>query len=219
MPAGTVLAIVAAAVVVYLFEPTYKANHLLEASHDYLAFQDVMPEIRDLAKTEKQLVLNAVVIDPVLANPELRSAPSLSDPEYAETNLRENLTVTSPGTESQMVISYVDTDPEAAAKVCNAVVDSYLAKRNALDNSRVSNLAKWLEPEIESWEREVEMKQRNVQELSKANKGYDPEQRALIPDEAGALSSLAILRSQMTDLRVQLAVMELQESTDDSPGT
>ncbi len=155
-PVGLVLAAIAGFAVLKTFVPRYQATHLLEANNDYVVFKDVMPMIDDLARTEQPLFYNAIVLDPVLSDPELRSAPSLSDPETAEKNLRKNLSIKSAGSKSQLLVGYEESDREMAAKVCNAVVNAYLRQRDMFDSTRVNNLERWLEPEIQRWQAEVE---------------------------------------------------------------
>src|SRR6056297_480308 len=87
LPVGAVMAGLACFVVLRNFVPTYKATSLLEANQDFVVFQGVMPMVKDLARTETSLFYNAIVLDPVLADPELRRAPSLSNPDRAEQNL------------------------------------------------------------------------------------------------------------------------------------
>jgi len=197
-------------VVLRNFVPTYKATSLLEANQDFVVFQGVMPMVKDLARTETSLFYNAIVLDPVLADPELRRAPSLSNPDRAEQNLRRNLSINSGGTSSRLVVSYEDSDREAAAMVCNAVVESYLRQRDAFDSTRVNNLERWLEPEIQRWEQEVGDRRRNVQNLSKQSLGYAPGQAAAIHENDSALAFVSRLRSQITDLTVEISVRDAQ---------
>lgn len=210
VPLGILLAGLAAGSVLQSFVPRYRATHLLEANQDYLVFKGVMPTISDIASTENPLFFNPIVLDSVLADPALRVAPSLADPETAERNLRKNLKVTSPGTKTRLEVSYEDTDQEAAAMVCNAVVDSYLRQRDSFDNTRVSNLERWLEPEIQRWQQEVDQRQRSVQTLSKLTLGYAPSQRLSVFDDEGNLSLMADLRSRIADLSVQLKLQDLE---------
>jgi succinoglycan biosynthesis transport protein ExoP len=215
MPTGLVLACIAACVVMYNFVPKYKASHLLEANHDYLVFEDVMPAIENLARSEKPILLNSVIIEAVLAKPEVRAVESLSDPMEAEPILREHLSVSSPGTDTQMVISYVDSNAGAAALVCNAVVASYMDKRQSLDTTRISNLERWLDPEIKRWEGIVEMQQEIVQKLSRANRGYEP---GVNTPEDGYVPALNNLVGEITTIRIELAVMETTQSTEPASG-
>ena len=179
LPIGTLLAGIAAILVIETFVPEYRAEHWLEAKQDYLVFQGVMPVAKNLSQTEKPIILNPIVLDPVLSDPALRKAPSLSDPELAEVNLRKNLTIASGGTSERLVISYTDTDRDAAAMVANAITDSYLRTREAFDSRRVENLEKWLAPELTRWENNVEDRRKTVESLSQNLLGYAPGERPI----------------------------------------
>ena len=54
LPVGTLLAGIAAILVIETFVPEYKAEHWLEAKQDYLVFEGVMPVAKNLSQ---QLVL------------------------------------------------------------------------------------------------------------------------------------------------------------------
>ena len=218
MPIGVLLASCAAFYLVNSFVPVYRASHLLEANRDFVVFQGVMPAIKDLARTEAALFKNSIVLDPVLADRKNRSAPSLSDPDTAESNLIQNLWISSGGTESRLLVSYKDTDADAAAMICNAVVESYLRQRAAFDSERVSNLERWLAPEIHHWELEVEQRQSVVQKLSEQTLGYAPTQRLSSLEQKGNLALVSGLRNQITELNLLISVSEakLAMATDDA---
>ncbi|TWU29129.1 polysaccharide biosynthesis tyrosine autokinase [Novipirellula artificiosorum] len=216
LPIGIILAGAAALAVQRTFVPEYRAQHLLEANEDYVVFQGVMPMVKDLARTETSLFFNPIVLDPVLADPENRMAPSLSDPESAEQSLQRNLSVASGGTSTRLVVSYKDTDPEAAALVCNAVVESYLRQRDSFDSTRVSNLERWLEPEIQRWEREVSDRQRVVQSLSEQTLGYSPGERVSTLEDSSSFSLMTRLRQQIAELNVEISVLDAQQAMKDS---
>lgn len=174
LPLGLLLAAGAGFFVYRGFVPEYQATHILEANRDYVVFQGVISAPDDLANVEKQILLNALVLDPVLADPEVCKSPSLRDPSERERNLRQRLTVGTAGTKQLLTVSYRETDPEYSALVCNAVVDSYLRQRESFDSKRMSDLEGWLKPAIDRWEAEVKSHQGRVRELSKQAKGFDP---------------------------------------------
>lgn len=211
VPLGVLLASLAAFLTVQLATPRYRSSSLLEANRDYIVFKDVLPTIQNLAKNDQALIFNSLVIDPILANPSLRSAPSLFVPESAEENLRKNLTVESDNVESRMIVSYEDTDPTAAAVVCNAIVAAYLRQRDAFDHQFSSNRQRWLLPEIQRWRQRVEQQQRIVSQINNTLG-----QRSLHPDRAllqyeNQLSLVSFLHKQITEVEVQLAIANAQD--------
>ncbi len=217
IPLGAALSGVAALLVMQGFVPRYQASYLLEANEDFVVFKGVMPVMENLARTEKSLFLNPIVLDPVLADPSLRTAPSLSDPETAEANLRKNLSIGSGGTDSRLVVGYTDSDREAAAQVCNAIVDSYLRQRDSFDNTRVNNLERWLDPEIQRWEQEVDERQKRVQALSQKTLGYAPGRSVERSDNESHMTRVSDLRSQIGELKIELALFDAIAATPITP--
>src|SRR5690606_12653674 len=138
IPLGLLLAIPASYTVYNGFVPEYEATHILEANQDYVVFKGVLTGPSDLRGSERQLLSNAVVIDPVLADPEVNKAPSLRDPGARASNIRKRMSVGNAGTKELLTVSYRDPDPQYAAIVCNAIVESYLRQRQAFDNKRIT---------------------------------------------------------------------------------
>lgn len=210
VPVGAVFAGIVAFGVLQTFIPRYKASAMLAADDGPLLFKGIVPTVDDLARTEKAFIMYPIVLNEVLDNSSLRKAPSLSDPETAEANLRKNLSVSSGGSKKRIVISYVDTDRVAASEVCNAVVDSYLRRRSEFDSARVNDLEQWLLPEIDKWEHQVEEHERKVQQLSKATLGYAPGQRAAMIEDENHLALVTDLKKQITELEVSLTLFDAE---------
>lgn len=204
LPIGVLLACIATFALIQAYVPVYRASCLLVANSDYVVFPDVFPTVKDLAKAETTLLKSPVVLDPVLDEPGIRQAPSLSDPTLAEKNVRDNLTVASAGTDSSMIVSYEDRDPEAAAKVCNAIVASYLRQRNSFEIQRVEKLGQLLGPEIQRWEQEVTNQKRSIEELSKAT--ANRESKGLV-DAINGFAQLAKLRERVAEVSLEVELL------------
>ncbi|TWU55695.1 polysaccharide biosynthesis tyrosine autokinase [Rubripirellula reticaptiva] len=208
VPAGMVLAGVAAMFVLQGFVPRYEATHLLVANDEYVVFDNVMKYSKDLARTETALILNPIVLVPALADPSLHDVPSLSNPATAEAHLRSNLTIKSGGDPKSLEIRYEDTDPEVAKNVCNAVAKSYLRQRDSFDAARVTNIEEWLEPEIQQWEQRVEERQARVQTLSEQTLGFAPGKAIEKAENESNLALLTQLRSEIGDLKIELSLFD-----------
>ena len=113
-------------------------------------------------------------MDEVLADPALRSVPSLSDPETREREIRRRLKVSSEGTVDLLLITYRDTDKEQVAKVANAIAESYVQERRRYEDLRLLNLEKSLVRPLEQARRNVEEARRLYEELSKRLIGINP---------------------------------------------
>lgn len=216
LPVGALLASLGGLAVWYSFVPEYEATHILEANRDYVLSQGVSNNIRDLARSERQLITNAIVLDPVLADERLKRAPSLADAATAERRIRARLSIGNAGTDNLLTISYRDTDKEMAAEVCNAIAESYLQVRRRFDDDRMGNVERWLAQPIEQWKAKVEDHRASLAALTRAAKGYDPfKEYSSIGNDGSkivqARSSLANLHAEETVLEARLKVLASQE--------
>lgn len=212
IPVGGLLATAGALAVWYTFVPEYEATHILEANRDYVISQSIGQAPRDLARSEKQLITNAIVLDHVLGDEKLNKAPSLSDKSKAEREIRKRLSVGNAGTENLLTISYRETDKELAAAVCNAIAESYLARRHQFDAERIGNVESWLKQPIADWMQTVEKKRAELSQLTKEAKGYDPfkENSTLTNDNSkfvSARTTLAEIEAEETVLGARLKAL------------
>ncbi len=214
VPVGTLLACVVAIVVKETFVPRYRASHWLEAQQDYLVYRGVLPTANDLARTERTFFYSPIILEPVLADPNLRKAPSLSDPNSADVNIRKNLSLESGGTSSRLIVHYTDTDPVSAAMVADAIAESYVRSRDSFDNQRVDVLLKWLKPELDRQENKVDEKRLLVRKLSEEALGFAPGQRLSMMEDRHNLATISDLQARITNLRVQLNVLDAKQKQD-----
>ena len=144
---GTLLALLATTYVYRSFVPEYLASYLFEANRDFVVFQGVMqgPADLNLVLNERPLIENHLVLAPVLSDPKVCQAPSLQDVNTREMNIRQHMSISDLGSRTLMRLSYRDTDPVAAATVCNAIAKSYLQQRQRFDDRRISDLEGWLQ--------------------------------------------------------------------------
>ncbi|MEM8668679.1 MAG: polysaccharide biosynthesis tyrosine autokinase [Planctomycetota bacterium] len=170
----------------------------------------------NLSSTEKALILNPIVLDPVLEDPAVRKIIGKSDPAEAQVALRNGISISSAGARTRLNVSFTDVNKDNAALVCNAIVDSYLQQRDAFDSTRVNNLERWIEPEIVRWETEVEGKQRVVQQLSERMVGFAPNQRIDAMENRSSFSLLQSLRSQIADLQVEMTLFDANRAMNDA---
>ncbi len=206
VPAGALMAALFGLAIWYSFVPVYEATYIMEANRDYVLAQAVNNATRDLAKSERQLISHDIVLGPVLAKPELKSAFSTKDPLLPEREIRKNLKIGNAGTDNLLTISFQHQDPEMAARVCNEIAASYLQVRRQRDDDRMSNVEDWLKGPIDLWKRNVESHRQNVSELTKAANGYDPYKPGSSIESDS--SKLAQVRSVLAGLEAEEAVLE-----------
>jgi succinoglycan biosynthesis transport protein ExoP len=207
-PVGLVLAMVVSFLIYRTFMPEYLASHLLEANRDFVVFQGIMQGPSELVQNERPLIENHLVLSPVLSDAKICEAPSLRDASTREVNIRRNMSISDAGSKNIMRISYRDTDPVAAAAVCNAIARSYLQQRQRFDDRRIADLQGWLQPALKLWEDEVEQYRERIVNLSKQTKGFDPFQETTrINSDATYLTNL---RDELSSLRSLEAVLEAE---------
>lgn len=229
IPFGFVLATFVSGFIYWTFVPEYLASHLLEANRDFVVFQGIIQGPSELLQNERPLIENHLVLSPVLSDPKVCEAPSLRDVNTREMNIRRNLSLNDAGSRSLMRISYRDSDPVAAANVCNAIARSYLQQRQRFDDRRISDLEGWLQPALKLWQDEVEQHRERIVNLSKQAKGFDPFQETTrlnsdttyltnLRDELSALrSSEAVLEAELLMLKDALAKPDQSASIDVDP--
>ena len=210
VPIGLVLASIVIVFLIQTFEPRYRAHSLLQANQDYIAYKGVLQVRGDLARTEKAVIFNRVVLGPVLLNLGDLGSDSLCSAADAEMELRQNLSVTGGGSSVAMRLSYEDPDPEAAAKVCNAIVESYLQMRGDIDQSRISALESRLEPEIERARQRVADDEQRFTEMTKESIGYNPGDATAVLMSEGLFTLFARLQSQLSDLKQGIAFAKIK---------
>ena len=210
IPVGLVLASIVVVFLIQTFEPRYRAHSLLQANQDYIAYKGVSQVSGDLARTEKAVIFNRVVLAPVLLSLGDLGSGSLCSAADPEMELRQNLSVASGGSTLALRLSYEDPNPEAAAKVCNAIVESYLRMRSDLDQSRISALESRLEPEIERARQRVADDEQRFTEMTKEAIGYNPSDPSSAVKSEGAFSLYARLQSQLSDLKQGIAFARIR---------
>ena len=163
LPCGLALAGAVVALGTYLTPIEFVGTHVLEFSSDADEGQD---ELAHRIKLEKILILSRRVLDPVIADANLHRAPSLSNPQTRERELRERLTVKSVG--RLLLIEYRDADPQMAAEVCNEIADSCLRVKTSSSEERQSESVRLLTPALDSWQERVKDSRQEIAEHVKS---------------------------------------------------
>ncbi len=174
LPSGVLIATVASFLIFYTFVPEYEATQILQANHDFVLSRELVDVPKDLSKSERQLILSPVVMTEVLADPELRSVPSLSNSETRESEIRKRVKISNGGAENLLLISYRDIDRDQVAKVANAIAASYVQERKRFDALRLKNVIDSLTKPIEQFERMVKEDREQLMELSEKYTGVNP---------------------------------------------
>jgi polysaccharide biosynthesis transport protein len=213
IPVGLMLAAASSFLVYNSFVPEYEATHVLEANRDYVLSKDILEMRGDLARNERAIILNQLVLDPVLADPSLASVPSLSNPNTKESEIRKRIRVGNVA-DHLMSISYRDTDKAVVADVANKIAESYQREKRKSDGLRLKNMETWLNQPIIQASREVENAWNKYVELSKRSTGFDPARNSIEPLEGR--NYIADLRDRIADIDVE--VLELNAAVQGKVG-
>ncbi|MDX1928071.1 MAG: hypothetical protein SFV81_16210 [Pirellulaceae bacterium] len=174
LPAGILMSIFGACLVLVDVAPEYEATHILQANHDFVLSRDVIDIGKDRAINEIPLIMSPEVLDDVLADPQFKSVPSFSNPELREREIRRRLTVSRGGTDDLLLITYRDSDKFQVAKVANAIAEEYVKERRRFDDLRFRSLEKSLRQPIDQARRNVEDARRLYEDLAKKVYGKNP---------------------------------------------
>lgn len=110
-------------------EPTYRAAHWVEVSNHRVLQPGLGTRPSNLVSSETPIILSEIIVNPVLARPEVLALPSFQTPAERERHLKENLELKGGGTAGRLSIAFKDSDAETASVVSNAVADEYMEYR------------------------------------------------------------------------------------------
>lgn len=180
LPVGVCLSLAAAAAVYVWFVPQYQASAWLriEEHTPYLAFesQEARDHSKGFVQTQIELLRSPMVLRPVAAEPDVLSIPDLPDRTSPSEWLRRAIEIKAVGTSELHTVSFTCSQPKAAARVVNAVLDSYFRLRAAEQGQRIERVVKILDLERDSRAQEVETLRRAVRDMAKEVTGHDPYQ-------------------------------------------
>src|SRR5690606_10324560 len=120
-----------------------------------------------------ELIRSPLVLGPALSNPEVASLPQLQQQKDPVGWLARNLRVANVGDSEIFEVSFDSPDGQGAARLVNAIMESYLAVRNEHDSARNERMLELLEQEKRVRAQEVSRLRENVRELSKQILGKD----------------------------------------------
>jgi hypothetical protein len=205
---GFSLAILAVFVVWLLFTPQYEASAFIRIAKrpPYVALPaDPQDPSQEYATTEVALIHSPMVLQRVLAEPEVSRMPEIAGQDNPMDWLTEEVRVRQLGTSEIFVVSFVGSNPTSARQVVDAVVNVYFRRRDEEQARRTETIARMLDVRMRQETAEVEGLQQQVRALALKVTGKDP----LLPNaESGASRA-----SATANLQERLAAAELDEAT------
>ena len=205
VPAAIVAMTLGALGIWWQSEPTFRATHWVEVSQHRVLAPGAAQRPTNLVSSETPIILSEIIIDPVLARPEVQALPSFSIPSERERIIRENLTLKGGGTPGRLSIAFTDTDAESTSVVCNAVADEYMEYRREYEQQQADMILRSLRPELKKWEDLVTERKDKVENLTLAAISAGEIQES---QTEGRFSFVADLRKRINDLMLEQVGIE-----------
>lgn len=222
VPVGLLLASIAAAVLLWTYVPQYTATALIriEDSQQYIAFRNAAGGggTSSFIRTQVQIMRSPVVLREVLADKRVGSATHLRDKSDRIQAIQSALQIKQVGGSELFEVAYAAPSPQEASDVVSAVITEYFDRQSDEAYKRRQRVIELLEKERVRRQVEVERLQRNVIELSKEVTGRDPFRGNVLTDVDRAISPVASLHQQLTDLEVQIEILEAEVQSIEESG-
>jgi len=211
-PVGLLLAFLAAAAVWISFVKMYQADAWLriQGSPPYVAFPS-RGDSRVFVKNQIEIMRSPLVLEPVVNQPEIATLAKqgvLQEGERLTTGwLAKRIAVKSVGGSDFYLVSFAGPNPESAAKIVNAVVDSYLDFRRQEETARTQNVIELLEEERERRAHDVDALREKFRGLAKQATGKDPYRPYPSPE-----GTVGIVAHPFSDLQNRLVTAEFERA-------
>ncbi len=209
-PVGILLALLASVVTYLLFRPQYEAQAWLriEEHTPYIAFESRYEEQTKLfVQTQRELIRSPLVIGPVVSRPEIARIPEIEKQSDPITWLGKQVMVLAVGESELFRVVYDSPDAGNAAKVVNAVIDSYFNLRDQDDTEKVRRVIELLDQERERRAGEVSRLREDVRELAKRTPGAESGSMKTESD-ANKLRPLAEIQTRIITTEVEQEVLQ-----------
>ncbi len=209
LPCGLLLAGTAALVVYVVFRPVYQAAAWIKIddSRPYVAFH-LPDDSRRFAQTQMELMRSPLVLGPVVSQPEIARLTELKNREAPIEWLARKVKVAPVGQSELYRVTFESKDPEAAAKIVNAVVDVYFSMRSRSDSETKQRVIELLEEERDRRAKEVEQLRTVVRDLTKQANPEVAQGSAAGADPTKSV--LAELQGQMVRAEVERQMLQIR---------
>lgn len=211
VPLGIVLAIVAAAVVMQLFEPMYRSTAWLriESRAPYLAFPQSVGTYKDpFVETQLELIRSPLVLGDAVGNAEVAQLPEIAREAAPLDYLSEKVTAELVGDSELVQIAYDGPNPHDAAVIVNAVLQSYLLVHSDDEIQRSGRIIELLEEERARRARQLENLRGELRDLTAAAGGSLSSLQQT--GSVVAPNPLASLEERLTAAEVERHLLQVQ---------
>ncbi len=215
IPLGLLLMAAAVGVVMYLFEPQYRAEALLQIKRQrpVVAVRIDDAVSTEFVETQKYLLRSAPVLNKVVADESIqRMAESKQKyPDDPRKWIDENLEIAAIGRSDLFRVAFQSPSAENARIIVDAIVQAYFTVQSTQSNTQITELLVLLRREKE---RQVEEVKRLEDILQATAKKYSGE-ASLIVDPTGRTAfeinpALRALEQQLTEAEIQRQLLQAQ---------
>ena len=217
LPLGLVLGSCAAVAVFYTSTPVYTASVWLEIKErPPVLLQNAVPDDpRKFVANQVELIRSPLVLDPVIAIREVRSAPELIDEEDPALYLRSHLAIQPRGGSDIFVIEFTSEEPVKASLIVNEVAKSYLAWQQRHDQKVHDRMIDVLLGQQKSRQDEIEQIRGRLQTKTQQLTGKPafPAHRETRPDRGSKFEELErkLLAEQVSEVEMKAKLQAEQE--------
>ncbi|TWT33790.1 Tyrosine-protein kinase etk [Posidoniimonas corsicana] len=214
VPSGLVLAAAAVSALLWTYQPDYLATGLvrIEDTQPYIAFEKASVGSANSAfvRTQIELMRSPLVIREVLSEASVGKAEHLVAKPDKLKHIKENLSIRQIGGSELYDVSYTSPSAQESQDIVAAVIKKYFVLQSDEQYKQVQRVVDLLEKERVRRKLEVDRLQQYVVELSKEVTGKDPFGHNTLMDVDKAISPLASLHSQLTDVEVRIEILHAE---------
>ena len=211
LPAALILAGAGAVAAWFAFEPKYEAEAWIriEDRRPYVAFPSE-EESKRFEKTQVETIRSPVVLSQCLSQPEIAQLPEFKAELDPVRWVGKRLSIASVADSELFRVKFQGPNPANAAKICNAVVDTYLKHHVGQSSLESQKMIETLSRLKADRVHELERMQERVRTLTKQVTGKDIGAVRHKQQEAQPTSPLASPEARLTEVEVERQVIEVQ---------
>jgi capsular exopolysaccharide synthesis family protein len=204
VPLGIVTMLLAAGLVLYRFEPQYRAEALLQIKKQrpVVAIPIETGGSSEFVETQKQLLRSSPVVAKVLAKPAIARLPELRRESDPRKWIEKRLEVKPVGNSELFTVAYQGPSAESARLIVDAVVNAYFSLQATQNDDQVTKLLSALRSVKDDQVNNVMRLEKSVQELAKKNAG----DTGLVVNSTG--KSFIEFNSTLMELQLKLGQAE-----------
>ena len=216
LPAGILLAVLAAGLVLWQYQPSYQAMAWLRIENKRPVIISDVKAASDSTKfidTQIQLIRSPLVVGQALKERDIANLDAIKRSASPLDWLTERLTVSCVGQSELFNVQFKGSDPQIAATIANRVVEAYIELHSRGDTSDSQRLVELLEQEKERREKDLERLQENVRVLTKQITGKDPVITPMEKHGQVILAPTAVDEERLATAEVERQMLEVKVKT------